>query len=501
MPELGGLLVPVVIIGILIVFFALVGAYSSRYMKVSPNEVLIISGRKSRGPAGEARGFYILSGGGAFIWPILERADRFSLETMTIDIRTPEVYTTQGVPVAIDGVAQIKVKNDDISISTAVEQFLSKSTNEIMEIARQTLEGHLRAIIGTITVEEIIRNRDVFAQKVQEVSASDLTNMGLSIVSFTIKDVKDSHGYLEALGKPQIAIVKRNAVIAEAEAQRDATIKSAQANQEGLTAKYNADTKIAESDRDYKMNLANYTASVNQKKAESDLAYDLQRYKTEQLVKAEEVRVKVVEKERMIEVQEKEIARKQKELDADVNKPADAERYRIQALADAEQYKLKTTAGGQAEAIRATGTAEADANKARGLAEADIRQAQGMAEAQVIQAKGSAEAEAMRLKADSWRQYNEAAVTQLVIDKLPELARAISEPLSRTEKIVMVGSDGPGASKITGDITAMMSQLPPVVEALTGVKLEDMIRRVPGLAGPPTAGGSSAPSGGSGRKS
>lgn len=477
MPELGGLLVPVVIVGILVVIFALVGSYSSRYMKASPNEVLIITGRKGRSPSGETRGFYILSGGGAFIWPIIERADRFSLETMTIDVRTPEVYTTQGVPVALDGVAQIKVKNDDVSISTAVEQFLSKNTAEIMEIARQTLEGHLRAIIGTITVEEIIRNRDLFAQKVQEVSASDLANMGLTIVSFTIKDVKDSHGYLDALGKPQIAIVKRNAIIAEAEAQRDATIKSALANQEGLTAKFAADTKIAESDRDYKMNLANYTSAVNQQKAEADLAYDLQRYKTEQLVKAEEVNVSLVEKERMIEVQEKEITRKQKELDAEVNKPADAERYKIQAMADAEQYKLKTTAQGQADAIRATGLAEADANKARGMAEATI-----------IQAKGSAEAEAMKLKADSWRQYNEAAVSQLIIDKLPELARAVAEPLSKTERIVMVSGDGLGASKITGDITNMMTQLPPVVEALTGVRLEDLIRKVPGLGGEGGAG-------------
>ncbi|MBI2251473.1 MAG: flotillin family protein [Armatimonadetes bacterium] len=461
-------MVPFAILGFILIIFLFFAAYSSRYLKAGPNEVLIISGRKSKGTEGKIRGFHIVSGGGVFVWPIIEKADRFSLETMTIEIKTPEVYTTQGVPVKIDGVAQIKVKNDDISISTAVEQFLSKTSLEINEIAKQTLEGHLRAIIGTITVEEVIRNRDVFAQKVQEVSASDLANMGLNIVSFTIKDISDSHGYLEALGKPQIALIKRSAIIAEAEAQRDATIKSAQANQLGQTAKYEADTQIAQSDRDYKLKVADYTASVNQKKAEADLAYDLQKFKTEQLVRAEEIEVQVVQKEKEIEVQEKEILRKEKELNATVQKPADAQRYQIEALALAEQSKLKNTALGQAEATKSIGMAEADANKARGLAEAEI-----------IKAKGSAEAEAMQKKADAWKYYNEAAILQMFIDKIPEIAGAISSPLSKTDKIVVISGDGSGVSHITKDITSIISQLPPVLEALTGLKIEELLKQLP----------------------
>src|SRR5512137_343652 len=259
-----------------VVLFIFAGIFASRYTKVGPNQVLVISGRKRKivDPDGTLRhvGFRIVKGGGVLVWPVLEKVDLLSLELLTIDVQTPEVYTSKGVPVRVDGVAQIKVKGDDISIATASEQFLGKTTDEIRNIATQTLEGHLRAILGTLTVEEIYQNRDAFAAKVQEVAAGDMANMGLSIVSFTIRDIRDNQGYLDALGKPRIAQVKRDAVIAQAEADRDAAIRSAAAQQAGQEAKYAADTKIAESQRDYQMNVANYQAAVNEKKAEADLA-------------------------------------------------------------------------------------------------------------------------------------------------------------------------------------------------------------------------------------
>jgi flotillin len=415
-------------------------------------------------------GFRIVKGGGAFIWPVFERADTLSLELMTLEVKTPEVYTSKGVPILVDGIAQVKVKGDDVSIATAGEQFLSKGQGEIMQIALQTVEGHLRAIMGTLTVEEAYSNRDMFARQVQEVAASDLANMGLTIVSFTIRDIRDNQGYLDALGKPRTAEVKRDATIGEAEAARDATIRSAQANQEGQTAKFLADTKIAESERDYKSNVAMYTAAVNQKKAEADLAYDLQKFKTQQSVRAEEVQVDVVEKTKQIQVQEQEILRKEKELSATVHKPADAERYRVETLANAEQFRLSTTAQGEAEAIRVTGVGEADATKAKGLAQADV-----------IRAQGFAEAEAMAKKADAWRQYNEAAITNMFIDKLPDIASAIAQPLSKTDRIVVVnsGGDSAGASKVTKDVTNIVAQLPPMIEALTGMKLDELVSRIP----------------------
>jgi flotillin len=419
-------------------------------------------------------------GGGTFVMPVVERVDILSLELMTIDVKTPEVYTIQGVPIMVDGVAQVKVRGDDVSIRTAAEQFLSKSTTDIMNVALQTLEGHLRAILGTMTVEEIFKNRETFAGRVQEVAATDMANMGLAIVSFTIRDIRDKQGYLDALGKPRTAQVKRDAVIGQAEADRDATIKSAQAEQVGKTAKFTADTGIASASRDYQMNLAEYQASVNQKKAESDLAYDLQRYKTAQLVKKEEVQVAVVEKEALIGVQEQEIKRRQKELEATIQKPAEAEREKVRTLADAEKYRLETEAAGRAASIRQQGLAEADIVKAKGIAEAEAQKAKGLAEAAVILAQGEAMAEAMRKKAEAWQQYGEAAIVQTIAELLPQLAKNVAEPLSRIEKMIVInsGSGGGGASKITKDVADIVAQLPPIVEGLTGVDLAKMVQNL-----------------------
>src|SRR5512141_2435404 len=473
----------------LFVFFMFIGIWASRYTKVGPNQVLVISGRKHRitDPDGTARdvGYRIVKGGGVFVYPVIEKVDILSLELLTIDVQTPEVYTSKGVPVRVDGVAQIKVKGDDISIATAAEQFLSKGTDEIKNIAMQTLEGHLRAILGTMTVEEIYQNRDAFASKVQEVAAGDMANMGLGIVSFTIRDIRDNQGYLDALGKPRIAQVKRDAVIAQAEADRDATIRSAQATQAGQEAKFAADSKIAEAQRDYQMNVAQYQAAVNQRKAEADLAYDLQKFKTGQLVKAEEVQVNIIEKQKQIELQQQEILRKQRELEANVQKPADAERYKVETLANARKFQLEAEAAGGAAAAKATGFANAEVTKATGVAEAEANKARGLAEASVIEAQGKAQAEAMRMKAESFKQYNEAAVIEMIIRVLPEVAGKISEPLSKTEKMVIInsgnGTPGGGASKLTGDITQIIAQLPPVLESLTGVRFEKLLEQVPAL--------------------
>ncbi len=476
------IIVVVVVIGLLLLFLA------KRYKMVGPNQVLIVSGRKHKAQDAQGnitqRGFRVVKGGGTFVMPVVEQVAFLSLELLTIDVQTPEVYTSKGVPVKVDGVAQIKVKGDDISIATAAEQFLSKATDEIKNIATQTLEGHLRAILGTMTVEDIYQNRDAFASKVQEVAAGDMANMGLSIVSFTIRDIRDGQGYLEALGKPRIAQVKRDAQIAQAEADRDAMIRSSQAVQAGQEAKFLADTKIAEAQRDYQSNVAQYQGAVNQKKAESELAYDLQRFKTGQLVKAEEVQVSIIEKQKQIELQQQEILRKQRELEAMVQKPADAERYRVETLANAKKFQLETEAAGTASATKATGFANADVVKATGMAEADANKARGLAEADVIEAQGKATGEAMRVKAESFKQYNEAAVIEMIVRVLPDVAGKISEPLSKTEKIVIINSgNGPGggASKLTGDITQIVAQLPPVIESLTGIKFEKLLEQVPAI--------------------
>src|SRR3954470_6480765 len=255
-------------------------------------------------------------------------------------------------------------------------------------------------------------------------------------------------------------------------------IRSSQATQAGQEAKFLADSKIAEAQRDYQSNVAQYQAAVNQKKAEADLAYDLQRFKTGQLVKAEEVQVSIIEKQKQIELQQQEILRKQRELEANIQKPADAERYRVETLANATKFQLETEAVGAAEAAKAKGFASADVAKATGLAEAEANKARGLAEAAIIEAQGSATAEAMRLKADSYKEYNEAAVIEVIMRVLPEIAARISEPLSKMEKMVIInsGETGGGASRLTGDVTQIMAQLPPVLESLTGVKFDQLLK-------------------------
>ncbi len=466
--------------GLVVILFLLIFAVARRYKKVGPNQVMIISGRKHKirkadGTA-DSVGYRIRSGGGAFIFPLLEKVDYLSLEVITLDVTTPEVYTKPGVPIIVDGVAQVKIRGDETSIRTAAEQFLGKSVEQIKDVALQTVEGHLRAIIGTLTVEEIYKNRDQFSQSVQEVAVSDLANMGLQIVSFTMRDIRDLHGYLEALGKPRTAEVKRDATIAQAEADRDASIRSSQARQAGEVAKFLAETKIAEASRDFSINKAEYDSQSNAKQAEADLAYDLQKYKTNQSLKKEEIQVSVVEKEQQTSVQEREIQRRERELEAQVKKQADAERYRIQTEAEATRFRIEAEARGQAEAARQ-----------KGAAQADVIRATGQAEAEVIALKGTAEAEAMKKKAEAWKEYNEAAIAQLFISALPELARAIAEPLAKVDRISIVSTDGEGGtSRLTADVARAITQIPEVVKTLGGFDLKAVLEKIPGLGAQPS---------------
>ncbi|TMC61066.1 MAG: flotillin family protein, partial [Chloroflexi bacterium] len=328
--DLSGLGIGLACFALFFLAMATVFVVSSRYKKVGPNQVLVISGRgqtftDAATGKRESRSFRLVKGGGTIVLPVIERVDELSLEIMTLDVNTPKVYTLQGVAVTVDGVAQVKIRGDDVSITTAAEQMLSKNVEEIKNVALQTLEGHLRAILGTLSVESIYKDRDAFATKVAEVATADMANMGLTIVSFTIRDIRDDQGYLDALGQARIAEVKRDAQIGQAMASRDAKVQSAQADQEGEQARLVAETKKAEYNKNYLVQKANYDADVNRQKAQAELAYVLQQNITNQQVKAEEVQVQVIEKQKQIEVQAQEVSRREKELEATVKKPAEAE--------------------------------------------------------------------------------------------------------------------------------------------------------------------------------
>jgi len=321
---------------------------------------------------------------------------------------------------------------------------------------------------------------------VQSVSAADLAKMGLEIISFTVKEIRDEKGYLEALGVTPTAAVKRDATIGEATASRDAAIQSAQAKQAAREAELVADTRIKEAEKSFKVQTATYDAEADRNRAQADLAYALQQNITQQAVKEQEVQVQVVEKKKQIEVQEQEVQRRERELEATVVKPAEAEQVRMRTIAAATKFQTLTQAEGQAQAIRSVGEAEAAATQAKGVAQAEVLKAQGLAQADVIRAQGLAEAEAMEKKAAAWAQYNQAAILQQLIQALPQVAEAIAQPLARTERIVVIsgggsGESGAGTSRITQDVSNIIAQVPAAIEALTGVDLVETIRNLPGV--------------------
>lgn len=436
------------------------------YRNVGPNEVLIISGGRKHtvvDPDGAKRriGYRMQIGGGTFVFPLIESYQTLSLEISTLAFKTPEVLTSTGVPVLAEGLAQVKVKGDDYSIRLAAEQFLGKDPGAIQDISRQILEGHMRSAIGSMTVEEMYRNRQGFADKVQESAAPELARMGLQLVSFALKDLTDTQGYLEALGRPRIAEVKRDAAVAQAETDKDAIIKSASARKEGEIAKLQADTEVAEAHRNFEAKRAEYQATINQKKASADMAYDLEKLKMTQELKTQEYEVRLIEKTKAIEVEKKEIQRKEHELESTVKKAADAQKYQAQAEAEAESYSMQAEAKARAESMRVEGAAEVE----------------------VMKAKGAAQSVGMRQKAEAWREYNEAAVYQMFIDVLPQLAKAVSEPLSKVDRITLIGNGGGGgASKITGEVASVLAQMPAVVESLTGVDIKELLKNLPGIS-------------------
>ncbi len=450
-------------LAVLALFVAFLLVLALNYRKVGPNEVLIVSGGRRRTvvePDGTERtvGYKMCIGGGSVVLPFIQTAQVLSLEIHTVQVKADEALTRGGVTLNAVGLAQVKVGSTEPEIRTAAEQFLGRGTGAVHDVSNQILEGLLRASLGRLTVEEIYQNRDEVNARMKAEAAQEFKKMGLDLVSFTLIDISDSQGYLEALGKPKIAAVKRDAEVAEAETDRDAAIKTAQARKSGDVARLKAETEVAAASRDFELARAEFAAEVNRKKAAADMAYELERQKGSQLLKAEELKVRIVEREKMIELEELEIARKEKELKATVEKTAEARKQQVKVEAEAEAYRAEAEAKGRAAAARMEAEAEAEA----------------------IRLKGRAEAESMAVKAEAYQDYNEAAVYQMLVQILPELARAISEPLAKLDKITIVdtGGEGDGVSKITGQVAKVLAQLPEVVESLGGVDLRRLAQRM-----------------------
>jgi len=471
----------VIVIIILGGFFLFILGMLSWWKKVPQDKALVVTGLRKR----------VISGGGGLVIPILERTDKISLENMKIIVNTQGALTAQGVDIIIAGVAVLKVKSDKESILAAIEQFNTGNENKTIQvienISKDVLEGKLREIISKLTVEEIYKDREKFASQVQEVAALDLAEMGLEIKAFTIRDISDVNGYLEALGKKRISEVKRDALIAESEAAKETKIRTSEAHRLGEEARLIAETQISEAGKNKELKLQAYRKEEQTAKAVTDLAYEIESNKvrkevTETELQVEivrqqkkveitsaEMQVEVVRKQKEIEVAEQEVVRREKEMEANIVKVADADKYKDAKNSEAVNYRKIQEAQAAAESIRLEGTARADAKRLEGMAEVDV-----------ILARGKAEAEAMSKKAEAFKQYNDAAVTQMIVERLPEIASAVASPLAKTEKIVVVdnggGSGGGGASKIPGYVTDIIATLPHTIETLTGIDVFDALK-------------------------
>jgi flotillin len=453
----------IIIVGLsLLAIIVLAGMLAKMFRKAGPNEALIVYG--FRGPR-------VIKGHGTVIFPMVENCRQLSLELMSFDVAPQQdLYTKQGVAVTVEAVAQIKVRSDQESILTAAEQFLTKTPPQREGLIRLVMEGHLRGIIGQLTVEQIVKEPEMVADRMRGTCADDMSKMGLEVVSFTIKEVRDKNEYITNMGRPDIVRIRRDADVATAEAERDTAIRRANALREAAIAKAAADqerviaetaslAKQAQAQRDLDIQKAQFTEQSRKQEAQADKAYELQTNVMQQQVIAEQVKVQQVEKEQQIKVQEAEILRHEKELISTVLKQAEIERQRIENLASAERSRLTIEAEGRASAIRA----------------------QGEAEAAIIFQKGEAEAKAMNVKAEAYQDWNQAAVVDRLISNMAEVVRAMAEPLSKVDKITIVstGNDSAtGVNKLTGDITKIAAQVPALFEALSGMDMHELMSNV-----------------------
>ncbi len=462
-----------IVIGVVVaVILILAIAFATRYKTVGADDAMIVTGSFLGAKnvfSDESEGkIKIVRGGGSFILPIFQQKELISLRSHKLDVSTPNVYTENGVPVMANATAIIKVGNTTEAIATAAEQFLGKKDSELEAEAQEVLEGHLRAILGTMTVEEIYKNRDRFAQEVQGQASVDLKKMGLQIVSFTIKDVQDENGYLDALGKPRIAEVKRDAEISEADAIRDSRIRKAKADEDGQKAELLRDTNIAEAIKEKELKVASFKRDQDRSKAEADMSYDLQKARSEQEVTEEQMKIELVKKQKAIELEEKEILRSERQYDAQVKKRADADRYAAEQRAEADKVTRVKAAEADAEKVRMEGEAAASSERARGNAEAEI-----------IRARGLAEAEAKEKLAEAMEKYGEAAILDMLAKMLPDFAEKVASPIRSIDKVTVIDNgsgEGDGVARMSNYVTKLMTQMPETLKDVSGIDLNGILQ-------------------------
>lgn len=486
-----------VVIGIIIILTAIF----SWWKKVPQDKAGVVTGRKKR----------VITGGGGIVIPVLERIDYISLGNIPLSVQTKGSLSSQGVPISVCTTAVIKVQNSTESILTAIEQFTGRNENEInrniCDTATAVLEGKLREIIATMTVEDLYQKRETFSSKVQEVVGTELGNMGLEVKNFTITDISDENGYIQALGEGMIAQRKKDAEIQKAEARREQDEATSKAKKAGEEAILLSETEIAAAQKEKAVKEAEYKKERETANAEAELAHDIQYKKTQKEVIEAEADAELIRQQRQKEVEEAAIqvqiaqaqkntelaeqlaVEKEKKLLSEVVKPAEADRKRQEQEAEAKKFeyiknaeaeaeKKKIDALAEAEAIRATAMAKAEAIRAEAEAEADAISKKGKAEAEATSAKLIAEAEGLERKAEALAKMNNAGIMQMVIEKLPEMAAAIAKPLEQIDKISIIdsGNNGSGVEHVGGYVPAVLAKTIEAVKETTGFDMTEVMK-------------------------
>ena len=471
-----------IVVAVVVVLIALLFA---SYIKAPTDKALIVSGLRKTPK-------YVI-GRSSLKIPFLQRVDKLDLKMISVDVKTKEsVPTNEYINVNIDSAVKIKIGSSPEMLGKAASNFLNKNSDYIRESVVDVLEGNVREIIGQMKLEDIVQDRKLFAEKVQENAAPDMERMGLEIVSFNVQNVTDEGNVIENLGIDRVVSISKSAQISRAESERDIAVAKANAEKQANDARIEAETAIAERNNELEIKKQELKRAADVKKAEADAAYEIQQQEQRKTIEITTANANIAKQEKEIELREKEITVKEKTLDADIRKQAEAEKYAAQQKADAELYQRQKEAEAkqfeiqkqaeakksQAEADRFAKEQEAEAVKAQGFAEAESIKAKGVADAESIKAKGLAEAEAMEKKADAMAKYGKAAMTEMIIKVLPQMAEAIAKPLESIDKVTIIdgGSGENGVGTFSGNVPSVLAKTIESIKETTGFDLTEVMK-------------------------
>ncbi len=443
------------------------------YVKAPPDMAYIISGLRKKAK--------VVIGKASIRIPFFERLDKLTLRLIPIDVKTSNaVPTADYININVDATVNVKVSNEPEKIALAAENFLNKNPEYIATVAREVLEGNVREIVGKMRLEEMVSDRQKFANLVKENAEPDLAAMGLDIISFNVQNFVDGNEVIENLGIDNIVKIKKAAAIARAESERDIKVAQAEADKQSNDAKVAAETEIAKKQNELAIKKSELQMDADTKKAMADAAYQIQQEEQRKTIEVTTANADIARQEREIELKQKEVAVKERALEAEIKKQAEADKYAAQQKADADLYERQK----EAEAKKFEAERQAEARKAQAEADryakeqeaAGIR-AVGEAEATAISAKGIAEAEAMEKKAEAYAKYNKAAVAEMLIKILPDIAASIAQPLSAIDKVTIIGGDGGGngVEQMAGNVPVVMAKVFESMKEATGIDLAQIV--------------------------